>query len=75
MAAAGKLREEIGARLLAGREPLAEEMTDRIRSEVSEFEGFEAPELWEALRDSCLANLEMGLWQLTRGGEDRFRVR
>jgi hypothetical protein len=53
--------ETIANRFLARREELAEEMTERICAGVAEFAGFDGPELWEAVRVSCLANLEAGL--------------
>lgn len=53
--------ESIATRLSAEAEQLADEMTERIRGEVAEFEGFDGAELWEAVRFSCLANLEAGL--------------
>ena len=66
MASQTALLETIANRLLARREQLAEEMTERIRAGVAEFEGFDGPELWEAVRISCLANLEAGLAALAR---------
>jgi hypothetical protein len=53
--------ETIAKRFLARREELAEEMTERIRAGVAEYAGFDGPELWEAVRISCLANLQAGL--------------
>ncbi len=66
MASQTALLETIANRLLARREQLAEEMTERIRAGVAEFEGFDGPELWEAVRISCLANLEAGLAAMAR---------
>jgi PucR C-terminal helix-turn-helix domain/GGDEF-like domain len=53
------LRETVATRLLAERERLAEEMTERINDGIEEFAGFD-PELSEAIRVSCLANLDAG---------------
>jgi hypothetical protein len=61
MSSTTALVESIATRLLGEAEPLADQMTDRIRAQVTEFEDFEGPELWEAVRVSCLANLEAGL--------------
>jgi hypothetical protein len=61
MASETALMETVSARFLGEREQLAEEMTERIRDGVGEFAGFDGPELWEAVRVSCLANLEAGL--------------
>ena len=66
MASQTALLETIANRLLARREELAEEMTERIRAGVAEFGGFDGPELWEAVRVSCLANLEAGLASMAR---------
>ena len=41
-------------------------MTERIRAGVAEFAGFDGPELWEAVRVSCLANLDAGLGSMAR---------
>ncbi|HEX2129434.1 MAG TPA: helix-turn-helix domain-containing protein [Solirubrobacterales bacterium] len=68
MSAATELLGTLGRRFVAEREALAEEMTERIRAEVAEFGDFAGPELWEAVRVSCLANLETGL---TAMAEDR----
>jgi hypothetical protein len=67
MTAATELRTEIAGKLLAQREALADEMVERIRDGVGEFEDFDGPELWGAVRLSCLANLEVGLSQLEGG--------
>lgn len=61
MASEAALRETIAEDFLADSEPLAEQMTERIRAGVAEFSGFDGPELWEATRTSCLANLRTGL--------------
>jgi DNA-binding PucR family transcriptional regulator len=61
MAAQPTLLESVGTRFLAEREALADEMVERIRAGVEEFGDFDGPELWEAMRASCLANLEAGL--------------
>lgn len=66
MASRTALLETIANRFLARREQLAEEMTERIRAGVAEFEGFDGPELWEAVRVSCLANLEAGFASMAR---------
>ena len=55
------LLESLGERFLADREALADEMVERIRDAVTDFADFDGPELWEAMRASCLANLEAGL--------------
>lgn len=68
MSPATELLAALGRRFVAEREALAEEMTARIRGEVEEFGEFAGPELWEAVRASCLANLETGL---TAIAEDR----
>jgi hypothetical protein len=64
MASRTALLETIANRFLARREELAEEMTERIRAGVAEFAGFDGPELWEAVRASCLANIDTGLGSL-----------
>ena len=61
MAPRTTLLETIANGFLARREELAEEMTERIRAGVAEFADFDGPELWEAVRASCLANIEAGL--------------
>jgi PucR C-terminal helix-turn-helix domain/GGDEF-like domain len=66
MAAQPTLLESVGSRFLDDREALADEMVDRIRAGVTDFGEFDGPELWEAMRASCLANLEAGLTGLTR---------
>jgi hypothetical protein len=66
MAAQPTVLESVGARFLAEREELADEMVERIRAGVTDFGEFDGPELWEAMRASCLANLEAGLTGLTR---------
>jgi hypothetical protein len=62
------LLETEAQEFLARRDDLAGQMTERIRDEVEEFADFDGPELWEAVRGSCLANLEAGLGAL---GADR----
>lgn len=47
--------------LLARREQLADELVGEIHRRVPEYAEFDGPELWEAVRDSCMANLETGL--------------
>ena len=46
-------------------------MVARIAAAVAvvEFSDLDGPELWEAVRASCLANLDAGLSGLTRGLE------
>lgn len=56
-ASLGRVSEE----LLRGRAALADELVGAIHDRVPEYAGFGGPELWEAVRDSCLANLETGL--------------
>ena len=46
MASRTTLLETIASRLLARREELAEEMTERIRAGVAEFADFDGAELW-----------------------------
>jgi hypothetical protein len=58
--------ESVAHRFYVQRDELAEEMALRIRDGVGEF-GELAPELWEAIRASCLANIEAGMNAL--GGE------
>jgi hypothetical protein len=53
VSSATPLVESIATSLLAEVEPLADEMTDRIRAPVLEFAGFDGAELWEAVRFSC----------------------
>lgn len=55
------LVETIAARFLEEREALAERMTQAIRDQVTEFGDFDGAELWEAVRASCLANIDAGL--------------
>ena len=52
--------ESVAARFHAERKELADEMAARIRDRVGEF-GDLAPELWEAIRASCLANIDAGM--------------
>src|SRR5438046_10558419 len=66
MASRTALLETIANRFLARREKLAEEMTGQIRAGVAEFADFDGAELWEAVRVSCLANLEAGLAAMAR---------
>jgi hypothetical protein len=47
--------------LLGRREELADRLVGEIHARVPEFAEFGGPELWEAVRDSCMANLETGL--------------
>lgn len=47
--------------LLERREQLADELVGEIHRRVPEYAEFDGPELWEAVRDSCIANLETGL--------------
>jgi hypothetical protein len=61
MASDAGLLERVAASFYDEREEIAEEMTERIRDGVAEFGEFDGPELWEAVRASCLANLEVGL--------------
>lgn len=68
MATEAALRESIANRFIADSEPLAEEMSERIRAGVAEFSGFDGPELWEAMRVSCLANLRTGLAAIAGDG-------
>lgn len=51
----------VAEELLAGRDELADELVGAITRRVPEYAEFDGPELWEAVRDSCLANLETGL--------------
>src|SRR5438874_12391805 len=60
MASRATLLETIANGFLARREEFADEMTERIRGGVAEFADFDGPELWEAVRASCLANIEAG---------------
>lgn len=55
--ALGHVSEE----LLGRREELADLLVGEIHRRVPEFAEFGGPELWKAVRDSCLANLETGL--------------
>lgn len=64
MTHAAALVERIAGRFLAGREDLAEAMTERIRAAVAELGDRDRAELWEAVRASCLANIETGLGAL-----------
>jgi hypothetical protein len=61
MPAQRTLLESVGGRFLAQREELADEMVEQIRAAVTDFSDFDGPELWEAMRASCLANLQAGL--------------
>lgn len=63
------LVERIATDFLEHREELAEGMMERIREGVSEFASFDGAELWEAVRVSCLANLDAGLGALARDRE------
>jgi len=56
-AALGHVSEE----LLGRRDELADLLVGEIHRRVPEFAEFGGPELWKAVRDSCLANLETGL--------------
>lgn len=56
-ASLGRVSEE----LLRGRAELADELVGAIHGRVPEYAEFGGSELWEAVRDSCLANLETGL--------------
>lgn len=58
------LVEELAAGFLARREELGDLMLERIREGVSEFSEFDGPELWEAVRASCLANIDTGIGAL-----------
>ena len=49
---------------LARREEVADAMVARIRADVEELGASDRVELWEAVRASCLANLETGLGAL-----------
>ena len=69
MPAGPALHESVAGRFLGEREALADEMVERIRGAVTDFAEFDGPELWEAMRASCLANLEAGLTGLSRGLE------
>ena len=51
----------VSEELLGGRAELADELVGAIHDRVPEYAEFGGPELWEAVRDSCLANLETGL--------------
>lgn len=62
------LLEALAARFLANGEALAEAMADRIRAEVEDFADFDGPELWDAVRASCRANIEEGLADMGRDG-------
>jgi PucR C-terminal helix-turn-helix domain/GGDEF-like domain len=55
---------DIASGFLARREELADAMVERIREGVGEFGDFDGPELWEAVRASCLANIDTGLGSL-----------
>lgn len=68
MKAVTDLLATLGGRFTDEREQLAEEMTALIRDQVDEFGDFAGPELWEAVRVSCVANLQTGLTALA---EDR----
>lgn len=52
--------ESVARGFYADRELLADEMAARISERVEEF-GDLAPELWQAIRASCLANIEAGM--------------
>lgn len=52
--------DSVAARFYADRDRLADEMAARIHDRVGEF-GELGPELWEAIRASCLANIEAGM--------------
>jgi len=62
------LLEALAARFLANGEALADAMVERIRAEVVEFGDFDGPELWEAVRASCRANIDEGLADMGRDG-------
>jgi hypothetical protein len=51
----------VSGELLGRREELADQLVAEIHQRVPEYAEFGGPELWEAVRDSCLANLETGL--------------
>lgn len=59
------LVEAIASRFLEEREALAERMMAMIRDQVAEFGDFDGAELWEAVRGSCLANIDVGLSALS----------
>lgn len=63
----------VSEELLSGRDELADELVGAIHRRVPEFADFDGPELWEAVRDSCLANLETGLAAI--GGDRRVPER
>jgi hypothetical protein len=52
---------DVSEELLGGRAELADLLVGAIHRRVPEYAEFDGPELWEAVRDSCLANLETGL--------------
>ncbi len=58
----------VAAELLGGRDELADELVGAIHRRVPEYARFDGAELWEAVRDSCLANLDTGLAAI---GDDR----
>lgn len=64
----------IAARFLEEREALAERMTRTIRDQVTEFGDFDGAELWEAVRASCLANIDAGLGALRADRELPERI-
>ena len=65
MTAQATLVQAIAAEFLARRDELGDAMVERIRDGVSEFAEFDGPELWEAVRASCLANIDTGIGSLT----------
>lgn len=64
MAVETALVTQIAAGFLSRRDEVAEAMVGKIREGVSEFGVFDGVELWEAVRTSCIANLETGLGAL-----------
>src|SRR5918999_3611057 len=63
MASEAAQLETVAAKFLGEREALATEMAELIREGIEEFSGFD-PELTEAVRVSCLANMEAGFGAL-----------
>lgn len=61
------LVEALAVRFHAARAAVADAMLERIQAGVPELAEFDGPELWEAVRESCLANLEVGLRDMARG--------
>ena len=68
------LVEALAARFLASGDGLADVMVERIRAEVPELGEFDGPELWAAMRGSCLSVLQQGLTDIATGRDDPAAV-